>query len=64
MVNEMQAPTQRKFNTVIVISLVTAMLVYTVMASFGYATFGHLSAPDILTNYPGWQIVIVIVIIL
>lgn len=56
MVNEMRAPTQNKFNTVIVISLATAMLVYTITASFGYLTFGRYSLPDILTNYPGTMI--------
>ncbi len=52
-VNEMQHPSQYKFNIVIVLSIGTALLIYTIVSVCGYRTYGLHNTQDLLQIYPG-----------
>jgi hypothetical protein len=45
--------TPARVNTVIGLAIGTALLLYIVVAAFGYSTYGSEVESDILVNYPG-----------
>lgn len=52
-VNELQDPTPRRVDSVIMSSIGCALAVYLVVACCGYFTYGSKLQSDILLNYPG-----------
>ena len=57
MVNELREPTQPRINSVIGAAIGAAFVIYMVVACCGYATYGTEVESDILTNYPGLEII-------
>lgn len=51
-VNELQARTQSRLNTVIASSIGIALVVFYIVAMEGYFTFGSLTRGDVILNYP------------
>ena len=52
MVNELAAPTQKKFNFIIITCVLSAWILYSIVASRGYITYGNGNSPDLLQSYP------------
>ena len=52
MVNELAAPTQKKFNFIIITCVLSAWVLYSIVASRGYITYGNGNSPDLLQSYP------------
>lgn len=51
-VNELETPSQYKFDTVILMVMASALSLYLVMGMCGYATYGNEVRSDIIVNYP------------
>ena len=52
MVNELAAPSQKKFNFIIIVCVLSAWILYSIVASRGYITYGNGNSPDLLQSYP------------
>jgi len=50
--NELETPTMDRIKVVIGTSIGMALVIYTLVASTGYATYGDLVQSDVLNNYP------------
>ena len=61
-VNELRNPTIKRYNTVIYMSIATALVLYCVVAGAGYSTYGDNVESNILVSYPskdiGWWLVL------
>lgn len=56
-VNEMKVPTQRNLNKVFISAMLTAMLLYCIVAFCGYFTYSNRINSDLLKTYPGMFLV-------
>lgn len=52
MVNELRVPTQYRYDRIVMISILTALFLYAVVALAGYQTYGSDVEDNILINYP------------
>jgi hypothetical protein len=52
MVNELRAPTQWRYERIVIFSIVVALVLYFIVAIAGYATYGSDIEDNILINYP------------
>jgi len=58
--NEIQQPTIRRIGIVIFTSISMALVIYTLVATTGYETYGNLVRSDVLENYPQQSALLVV----
>ena len=60
MTNEIAAPTRARCWSLCAASIGVALVVYSVLASAGYATFGDLVQPNVLHSYPAGSLLVAV----